>query len=533
MKPYQFFALLLLSSFSFAQSVEINPANSSSIITGTATNKGMLVPRMTATERSAISSPANGLLVYQTDGVAGFYFFNGSTWAVLGGGSGSQGPAGLNTLVNTTTEAAGANCTTGGVKLEYGLDANTNNTLDANEVVPALTKYICNGAVGQQGPQGIQGLTGATGSQGAQGIQGPIGATGPAGPTGATGAQGIQGLTGAPGAAGAAGANGKTVLNGTTNPSSGTGTDGDFYINTATNRLFGPKASGTWPGGGVSLVGPTGAIGATGPQGIQGLAGATGQAGPGVPTGGTANQVLAKVDGTDYNTQWVTPSGGSALPPQAGNDGKILVTDGTNANWVYPNMRIMTKAQRDDLVSPAEGTTIYQTDDFPSIYSKQFDGWRSMSSDGPVYIHNVGSPLSAPVPTLTLDASHHTVVVVGTWTGSAIDVINLPDARLCKGRQYRIVVNNMTTTNIESSSTNVGLRTFGYSARVIAPSALLPYEDYSARNLTGIGKNVLATSYPYPGGGTLGDGRATVIMSTGTTWYIVGFDYTDINQIDD
>lgn len=32
----------------------------------------------------------------------------------------------------------------------------------------------------------------------------------------------------------------------------------------------------------------------------------------GIPNGGTANQVLAKVDGTDFNTQWVTPSGGGA-----------------------------------------------------------------------------------------------------------------------------------------------------------------------------------------------------------------------------
>jgi hypothetical protein len=40
--------------------------------------------------------------------------------------------------------------------------------------------------------------------------------------------------------------------------------DGDFYINTATNTLFGPKAGGAWPSG-VSLVGPTGATGPAGP----------------------------------------------------------------------------------------------------------------------------------------------------------------------------------------------------------------------------------------------------------------------------
>jgi hypothetical protein len=30
-----------------------------------------------------------------------------------------------------------------------------------------------------------------------------------------------------------------------------------------------------------------------------------------VPVGGTTGQVLAKIDGTNYNTQWVTSSGGS------------------------------------------------------------------------------------------------------------------------------------------------------------------------------------------------------------------------------
>jgi len=35
--------------------------------------------------------------------------------------------------------------------------------------------------------------------------------------------------------------------------------------------------------------------------------GTNGTNGQGVPTGGTANQVLAKIDGTNYNTDWVTP----------------------------------------------------------------------------------------------------------------------------------------------------------------------------------------------------------------------------------
>jgi len=61
---------------------------------------------------------------------------------------------------------------------------------------------------------------------------------------------------------------GTSMLNGNVNPSTLTGNDGDFYINTATNELFGPKANGTWPAG-VSLIGAIGPQGVTGPQGIQ------------------------------------------------------------------------------------------------------------------------------------------------------------------------------------------------------------------------------------------------------------------------
>jgi len=46
-------------------------------------NKGVLISRMTESERAAIKSPASGLLVYQTDGIAGFYYHTGSEWKYL------------------------------------------------------------------------------------------------------------------------------------------------------------------------------------------------------------------------------------------------------------------------------------------------------------------------------------------------------------------------------------------------------------------------------------------------------------------
>jgi hypothetical protein len=128
-------------------------------------------------------------------------------------------------------------------------------------------------------------------------------ATGPQGPQGTAGTNGTNGT------------NGNTILYGTTNPANNTtGVDGNFYINTASYTIFGPRAAGVWPAG-VSLIGSdgaAGAAGATGPQGPAGAAGTNGTNGQGVPTGGTTGQILAKNSSTNYDTGWINaPAGGS------------------------------------------------------------------------------------------------------------------------------------------------------------------------------------------------------------------------------
>ena len=45
--------------------------------------KGVLMPRMTQSERNAIISPANSLMIYQTDGVPGYYYNAGTTASPL------------------------------------------------------------------------------------------------------------------------------------------------------------------------------------------------------------------------------------------------------------------------------------------------------------------------------------------------------------------------------------------------------------------------------------------------------------------
>lgn len=61
--------------------------NSSAALDVTSTTKGFLVPRMTQAQKTAIATPATGLLIYQTDGASGFWFYNGTAWQAFSGGN--------------------------------------------------------------------------------------------------------------------------------------------------------------------------------------------------------------------------------------------------------------------------------------------------------------------------------------------------------------------------------------------------------------------------------------------------------------
>ena len=61
------------------------------------------------------------------------------------GTNGTNGQDGLVSLINVTAEAAGANCSTGGQRIDTGIDDNGNGSLDANEI--DNTAYVCNGSV--------------------------------------------------------------------------------------------------------------------------------------------------------------------------------------------------------------------------------------------------------------------------------------------------------------------------------------------------------------------------------------------------
>lgn len=97
-------------------------------------------------------------------------------------------------------------------------------------------------------------------------------------------------------------------ITGPTGPAGANGTNGT----NGTNGVDGTQGA-VGPAG---AAGTNGVDGAQGPAGPVGANGAPGAAGQGVPVGGTAGQVLSKIDSTDFNTAWINPpsgGGGSSL----------------------------------------------------------------------------------------------------------------------------------------------------------------------------------------------------------------------------
>ena len=172
---------LIASSIFFA--AQLNAQNNVGIGTTTpaasallelqASDKGLLVPRMTTIQRTAIAAPATGLLVFDTD--AGCFFYYSAGWVslcALSGPTGATGAAGVAGVAGPTGDTG------------------------------------AQGIQGITGPTGAQGITGPTGAQGVQGIQGITGATGDTGAQGIQGIQGVQGIQGITGPTGPLGAAG-------------------------------------------------------------------------------------------------------------------------------------------------------------------------------------------------------------------------------------------------------------------------------------------------------------------------------------
>lgn len=89
-KFYAFLSILFSVSIAQAQNVGIGATeftpSSSALLELRSTSSGFLMPRMTQSQRNEIASPTEGLMIYQTNGTEGYYYYDGSSWQTFGGG---------------------------------------------------------------------------------------------------------------------------------------------------------------------------------------------------------------------------------------------------------------------------------------------------------------------------------------------------------------------------------------------------------------------------------------------------------------
>jgi len=118
-KTFILSALLILNLFVIAQvGIGTKKPHASAMLEVTATNKGVLIPRMTLAQRNAIKSPANSLMIYQTDNTPGYYYYASNSWTRIANGNSSGGASNTFTapltLTGTTVSIPEANASTNG-----------------------------------------------------------------------------------------------------------------------------------------------------------------------------------------------------------------------------------------------------------------------------------------------------------------------------------------------------------------------------------------------------------------------------------
>lgn len=175
-----------------------------------------------------------------------------------------------------------------GTLLYADVSGNLSSSVLGSSVAQVLSQDAVNGILyvsrtGPAGPNGTAGPTGATGATGSPGSQIIVGASVPSSGTGVDSdfyivstngdyylkisggwvfKGNLLGPVGPAGSTGPTGANGNTILNGVGAPGA-IGVNGDFYIDTFAEEIYGPKTSGFW-GSPTSLIGPTGPQGPAG-----------------------------------------------------------------------------------------------------------------------------------------------------------------------------------------------------------------------------------------------------------------------------
>ena len=164
-RNFQMLALavgVVVSMPSFAQKDNIGIGTTkpdpSAVLDVNSSNKGLLMPRMSLQQRSAIQNPAVGLVVYQTDILSGFYFFDGKDWKSISSGNELNSTSGTDgdwTLVGNAASPGNFIGTTNGTPLEFRVNnvrfgyLSPSQTTLGNQALLSNTTGLYNLAVGE------------------------------------------------------------------------------------------------------------------------------------------------------------------------------------------------------------------------------------------------------------------------------------------------------------------------------------------------------------------------------------------------
>ena len=377
MKTFIFFSLgiylFCVPSNLIAQGVAVNEtgsaAHASAMLDVSSINKGLLIPVMTYTDRNAIDDPATGLLIFQSNETPGFYYFNGTSWklvgnealslndltdaitegysVLLGPGTGENDDGELNYNVAVGNEALNDNIS-GTMNVAIGYQALFKNTTNNNHAVGYQSLY--NNTTGISNTAfGYQALYSNVGGQNntAVGYEAMV-----------SNSSGTQNT-----------AMGNFALRYNTlgHYNVGVGYYSNAYNQTGSNNT----TIGYQAGLGTDLHNTSGNIFIGYKAGFN----------------ETASNKLYIENSTssspliygEFDNDILAVNGSFGIGTQSPDASAEMEIESTSKGILIPRM---TKAQRDAIGSPATGLLIYQTDDSPGFYSYDGGKWKPMTVQG-------------------------------------------------------------------------------------------------------------------------------------------------------
>lgn len=190
-------------------------------------------------------------------------------------------------------------------------------------------------------------------------------------------------------------------------------------------------------------------------QGADGPEGPVGPAGPGVPAGGTAGQMLEKIDATDYNTQWTNPG-----IPEAPIDSVIYGRQ--NAAWV-------------DI-----GSIITDTDDVPEGAVNLYYTEARVTANATVTAnaahvalvtgnpHNVTAAEAGAAPTVHT----HVVADITDWITSTLTVLAVEAENSFTANQVQALIGTGDdSAGLAISTFDEGVHRFGWKDEITGATA--------------------------------------------------------------